>query len=135
MGQWHSRQTGGASMPTVLVIDDEVHIIKIIEYKLRAAGHTVISARDGIEGVERAKVERPDLILLDIMMPRMDGFQALEILKENPETQAIPVLMLTVKGREGDRRRGLRMGVVEYLTKPFSPSELLHRINAVLGIA
>ncbi|MFQ5883049.1 MAG: response regulator transcription factor [Candidatus Methylomirabilales bacterium] len=122
-------------MPTVLVIDDEVHIIKIIEYKLRAAGHTVISARDGIEGVERAKVERPDLILLDIMMPRMDGFQALEILKENPETQAIPVLMLTVKGREGDRRRGLRMGVVEYLTKPFSPSELLHRINAVLGIA
>lgn len=122
-------------MATILVIDDEVHIIKIIEYKLRGAGYTVISARDGLEGVEKAKTERPDLILLDIMMPRMDGFQALEALKKDPETEGIPVLMLTVKGREGDRQKGLQMGVVDYMIKPFSPNHLLNRVNAVLGVS
>lgn len=119
-------------MPKILVVDDEVHIQKIIDYKLRTAGYTVIAAADGLEGIEKAREERPDLILLDVMMPRMDGFQALEALKRDPSTKAIPVFMLTVKGKEMDRVRGLKMGVAAYITKPFSPNALLARIEETL---
>jgi len=119
-------------MPKILVVDDEVHIVKIIDYKLRTAGYTVIAATDGLEGLEKARVERPDLILLDVMMPRMDGFQALEALKRDPTTKAIPVFMLTVKGKEMDRLRGLQMGIAAYITKPFSPNALLARIDETL---
>ena len=119
-------------MPKILVVDDEVHILKIIDYKLRTAGYTVIAATDGLEGLEKARVERPDLILLDVMMPRMDGFQALEALKRDPSTKAIPVFMLTVKGKEMDRLRGLQMGIAAYITKPFSPNALLARIDETL---
>ncbi len=119
-------------MPKILVVDDEVHILKIIDYKLRTAGYTVIAATDGLEGLEKARVERPDLILLDVMMPRMDGFQALEALKRDPTTKAIPVFMLTVKGKEMDRLRGLQMGIAAYITKPFSPNALLARIDETL---
>ena len=119
-------------MPKILVVDDEVHILKIIDYKLRTAGYTVITAADGVEGVEKARAEQPDLILLDVMMPRMDGFQALEALKRDPATKAIPVFMLTVKGKEMDRLRGLQMGIAAYITKPFSPNALLARIDETL---
>jgi DNA-binding response OmpR family regulator len=119
-------------MPKILVVDDEVHILKIIDYKLRTAGYTVIAATDGLEGLEKARVEQPDLILLDVMMPRMDGFQALEALKRDPTTKAIPVFMLTVKGKEMDRLRGLQMGIAAYITKPFSPNALLARIDETL---
>lgn len=119
-------------MPKILVVDDEVHILKIIDYKLRTAGYTVIAAGDGVEGLEKARAEQPDLILLDVMMPRMDGFQALEALKRDPATKAIPVFMLTVKGKEMDRLRGLQMGVAAYITKPFSPNALLARIDETL---
>jgi len=119
-------------MPKILVVDDEIHILKIIDYKLRTAGYTVIVATDGLEGLEKARVERPDLILLDVMMPRMDGFQALEALKRDPTTKAIPVFMLTVKGKEMDRLRGLQMGIAAYITKPFSPNALLARIDETL---
>ena len=119
-------------MPKILVVDDEVHILKIIDYKLRTAGYTVITAADGVEGVEKARAERPDLILLDVMMPRMDGFQTLEALKQDSTTKAIPVFMLTVRGKEMDRLRGLQMGVAAYITKPFSPNALLARIEEAL---
>jgi DNA-binding response OmpR family regulator len=119
-------------MPKILVIDDEVHIQKIIDYKLRTAGYTVIAAADGLEGLEKARAEQPDLILLDVMMPRMDGFQALEALKRDPATKAIPIFMLTVKGKEMDRLRGQQQGVAAYITKPFSPNALLARIEETL---
>jgi DNA-binding response OmpR family regulator len=119
-------------MPKILVVDDEVHILKIIDYKLRTAGYTVITAADGVEGVEKARAEQPDLILLDVMMPRMDGFQTLETLKQDLATKAIPVFMLTVRGKEMDRLRGLQMGVAAYITKPFSPNALLARIEEAL---
>jgi DNA-binding response OmpR family regulator len=119
-------------MPKILVVDDEVHILKIIDYKLRTAGYTVITAADGVEGVEKARAEQPDLILLDVMMPRMDGFQTLEALKQDSATKAIPVFMLTVRGKEMDRLRGLQMGVAAYITKPFSPNALLARIEEAL---
>ncbi|MGH7361442.1 MAG: response regulator, partial [Candidatus Methylomirabilales bacterium] len=82
-------------MPKILVVDDEVHILKIIDYKLRTAGYTVITAADGVEGVEKARAERPDLILLDVMMPGMDGFEVCEQLRKNVRTAFTPILMLT----------------------------------------
>ena len=108
-------------MPKILVVDD----------KLRGAGYTVISAKDGVEALEKARVERPDLILLDIMMPRLDGFETLEALKKDPDTQGIPVFMLTVRGRVADRKRGQELGIADYITKPFSPTKLLAKIDGV----
>jgi len=119
-------------MAKVLVVDDEVHIIKIIDYKLRAAGHMVVSARDGQEALERARGEKPDLILLDVMMPKMDGFETLVRLRRDPETSSTPIFMLTVKGKEVDRAKGMELGADDYITKPFSPSKLLARIEEVL---
>lgn len=118
-------------MPKILVVDDELHIIKILDYKLRGAGYTVISAKDGVEALEKAKKERPDLILLDVMMPRLDGFETLEALKKDPDTQGIPVFMLTVRGRAADRTRGQELGIADYITKPFSPTTLLAKIEGV----
>lgn len=118
-------------MPKILVVDDELHIIKILDYKLRGAGYTVISARDGLEAIEKAKSEKPDLILLDVMMPRLDGFGTLEELKKDPKTRRIPVFMLTVRGRAVDRVRGQELGIIEYITKPFSPTKLLAKIDEV----
>ncbi len=119
-------------MPKVLIVDDETHIIKIIAYKLRGAGYDVASAADGVEALELVRADRPDLILLDVMMPRMDGFQALEALKGDPATRDIPVFLLTVKSREVDRQRGWQLGCDDYITKPFSPHKLLERIEQAL---
>ncbi len=116
-------------MPKILVVDDEVHIIKIVEHKLRGAGYRVVAAADGIEAVERAREEKPDLILLDVMMPRQDGFQTVERLKSDATTRGIPIVMLTVRGKEIDQRRGREMGVLDYITKPFSPRQLLNRVD------
>ncbi|HEY7678582.1 MAG TPA: response regulator [Candidatus Methylomirabilis sp.] len=119
-------------MPKVLIVDDEIHIVKIIAYKLRGAGYDVASAADGVEALEAVRADRPDLILLDIMMPRMDGYQTLETLKGDPATRDIPVFLLTVKSREADRQRGWQLGCDDYITKPFSPAKLLERIDQTL---
>ncbi len=119
-------------MPKVLIVDDELHIVKIIAYKLRGAGYDVTSAGDGMEALQAVQADRPDLILLDIMMPRMDGYQALETLKGDPATRDIPVFMLTVKNKEADLQRGWRLGCDDYITKPFSPGKLLERIDQTL---
>ena len=119
-------------MPKILVVDDEIHIIKIIAYKMRSAGYEVVSARDGVEALEQVRAGRPDLILLDVMMPRMDGFQTLEALRADPATRDIPVFLLTVKSKEADRQRGFQLGADDYLTKPFSPNKLLERVDQAL---
>jgi len=116
-------------MPKILIVDDEVHIIKIVEHKLRGAGYGVIAAADGIEALEKAREEKPDLILLDVMMPRQDGFHTVARLKGDPTTRGIPIVMLTVRGKEIDQRRGREMGVLDYITKPFSPRQLLDRVD------
>ena len=116
-------------MSKILIVDDEVHILKIVEYKLRGAGYVVVSATDGIEAMEKAREEKPDLILLDVMMPRQDGFRTVEQLKGDPVTQGIPIVMLTVRGKEIDQQRGREMGVIDYITKPFSPRQLLGRVD------
>jgi two-component system, OmpR family, KDP operon response regulator KdpE len=114
---------------TVLVVDDEARIIDFIHMNLELEGFRVLEAANGNEALERLKEDLPDLIILDVMMPEMDGF---ETLKHIREVSTVPVIMLTVRQEEGDRIRGLDLGADDYITKPFSPRELLSRTKALL---
>lgn len=116
----------------ILAVDDEADILKLLQYNLANAGFEFISAADGPEALELAASVMPDLIILDLMLPNMDGNEVLKKLKANPDTSAIPVLMLTAKGEEIDRVLGLELGADDYIVKPFSPRELVLRIKAVL---
>ena len=116
----------------ILIVDDENDILTLLEYNLQKAGFHVISAQDGPEAVNAAKKERPDLIILDIMLPSMEGTEVCKILKGNEATRHIPVIMLTAKGEEVDRIVGFELGADDYIIKPFSPRELVLRVKAVL---
>ena len=109
----------------VLTVDDENHIRRLVEVNLQRAGYRVSAACDGVEALERIRVERPDMIVLDVMMPRLDGFELLRRLKADVDTATIPVLMLTAKAQDADIFRGWASGVDAYLTKPFNPLELV----------
>ena len=119
-------------MPTrVLAVDDEADVLRLIQVKLQKAGFEVLTARDGEEGVQVAVAEHPDVVLMDVMMPRMDGYTAVGRIKE--EMQPAPIiLMLTAKGQEDDIVRGLAGGAEDYIIKPFAPRELIARINVAL---
>ncbi|MFQ5442116.1 MAG: response regulator [Thermodesulfobacteriota bacterium] len=116
----------------ILIVDDEADILNLLEYNLKKAGFGVISAKDGPEAIEAARHEKPALVLLDIMLPAMDGTEVLKRLKADERTGNIPVMMLTAKGEEVDRIVGFELGAEDYITKPFSPRELLLRVKAVL---
>ena len=116
----------------ILVVDDEADILNLLDYNLRKAGFRVFTAKDGPEALELAEKSLPDLILLDIMLPDMDGLEVLRRLKAGPATCAVPVIMLTAKGEEVDRVVGFELGAEDYITKPFSPRELTLRAKAVL---
>ncbi|MBC8366589.1 response regulator [bacterium] len=118
----------------VLVVDDEVYILHILDFSLGAEGFDVITAADGEQALARARSERPDLIVMDIMMPRLDGYETCKRLKSDPATKDIPVLLLTARGREEDRKRGMEAGANDYMTKPFSPNKLIGRVSEMLGI-
>ncbi len=118
----------------VLVVDDEVYILHILDFSLGAEGFDVITAADGEQALARARSERPDLIVMDIMMPRLDGYETCRRLKGDPSTKEIPVLLLTARGREEDRKRGMEAGADDYMTKPFSPNKLIGRVSEMLGI-
>ena len=118
----------------VLVVDDEVYILHILDFSLGAEGYEVITAADGEQALEKAISEKPDLIILDIMMPKMDGYETCKKIKQQPETKHIPVLLLTAKGRDIDRQRGFDSGADDYITKPFSPNKLIGRVQEILGI-
>ena len=120
-------------MARILVAEDEPYILNMLEFKLKSLGHEVIGAEDGGEALEIASKEKPDLVLLDIMMPVMDGFQVLRKLKSQEETKDIPVIMLTAKVQEKDIVTGLEAGAADYVTKPFSFAELIARINRALS--
>jgi DNA-binding response OmpR family regulator len=126
---------GDNSKRKILVVDDERYILHILDFSLGAEGYEVITAGDGEQAVERTKVDHPDLIVMDIMMPKMDGFEACKQIKSDPDTKDIPVIMLTAKGRDIDRKRGIDAGADEYLTKPFSPAKLIERVQTVLHIS
>ena len=123
-----------AAMPQrrVLVIEDEEDIQILLEYNLRADGYDVLQATDGEEGLMQAIEYEPSLILLDWMLPLLSGIEVLRQLRSRAETRDIPVIMLTAKGEEADRLRGLDGGADDYITKPFSPAELLARVRALL---
>ena len=106
---------------TVLVIEDEEHIRMVVEYNLRLDGFEVYLAEDGPAGLKLARQIRPEVILLDWMMPEMDGLEVLAELKHDKETEHIPVVMLTARGMDGDMERAFEMGVNDYITKPFNP--------------
>ncbi len=118
----------------ILVVDDEVYILHILDFSLGAEGFDVITATDGEEALAKAQREKPDLIVMDVMMPRLDGYETCRRLKSDPSTKDIPVLLLTARGREEDRRLGLESGANDYITKPFSPNKLIDRVSDLLGI-
>jgi len=119
-------------MKSVLMIEDEKDIVDLVEYHLKQSGFSVTSALDGSTGLERARKKKPDLIILDLMLPGMDGKDICRSLKSNPLTQSIPILMLTAKAEETDRLIGFELGADDYVTKPFSPKELVLRVKAIL---
>jgi two-component system alkaline phosphatase synthesis response regulator PhoP len=115
----------------ILAVDDERHIVRLVEVNLQRAGYDVVTAFDGREALEKVQSERPDLIVLDVMMPYMDGFEVLKRLKQDPVTAQIPVIMLTAKAQDADVFRGWQSGVDCYLTKPFNPMELLTFVKRI----
>jgi two-component system alkaline phosphatase synthesis response regulator PhoP len=115
----------------VLAVDDEPDVLRLVENKLKKAGFEVLTARDGEEGLNRAVVERPDVVLLDVMMPKMDGFTAARKIKEQMQPAPL-IIMLTAKGQESDVVQGLTGGADDYIIKPFAPRELIARINVAL---
>jgi two-component system, OmpR family, phosphate regulon response regulator PhoB len=120
-------------MPTILIVDDEEDIRDLISMNLhREKDYTVIEAADGLEALTAAKEQSPDLIVLDLMLPGMDGLNVCKNLKEGTKTKSIPVIMLTAKGRLEERIDGLALGADDYLSKPFSPKELMLRIRNLL---
>ncbi len=120
------------SADRVLVVDDEADIVALVAFHLAKAGFKVSTATDGAEAFEQAKRELPSLIVLDLMLPGLSGFDVLEALRRNEPTRGIGVLMLTARNEEPDRLRGLSLGADDYLTKPFSPAELVLRVQAIL---
>lgn len=115
--------------PKILVVDDDVNAVQIIAVNLRYEGMEVIEAYDGEEALEKVEVEKPDLILLDIMMPTLDGIEVCRRLKRNPSTADIPIIMLTAKTMDEDMLAGWEAGADDYLTKPFNPLGLTQRVK------
>ena len=117
----------------ILVVDDEIYIVHILDFSLGMEGYEVLTALDGEQALEKARLEHPDLIVLDIMMPKLDGYETCKILKSDESTRNIPVILLSAKGRNVDQKVGFEAGADDYITKPFSPRKLVERINAILG--
>jgi two-component system alkaline phosphatase synthesis response regulator PhoP len=117
---------------SVLVVDDEKSIVEAVRYNLEKEGFRVLVAHDGVRAVELARREQPDLVLLDWMLPELDGLEVCKALKQDERTKTIPIILLTVKSHEADKVLGLEMGADDYVTKPFSPRELVARVRAVL---
>ena len=119
----------------VLVVDDELPIVEAVAYNLRKEGYEALTAFDAEQGLKIARTQRPDLIILDVMMPGPDGFRVLEILKSDPETAGMPVIMLTARGTYDDIRHGWQTGNDNYLTKPFNPLDLRTVVRRTLDAA
>ena len=118
--------------PKILVVDDEPDAVELIQFNLKANGCDVITAADGEEALEKARSVLPNLIVLDIMLPEVDGMEVCKILRRDPRTSGIPIIMLTAKAAEIDRVLGLELGADDYVTKPFSPRELVLRVKRLL---
>jgi CheY-like chemotaxis protein len=117
----------------ILVVDDEPTLVRLMEFILAKHGHKMLVATNGAEALDVIRNERPDLILLDIMMPRIDGYEVAKTVRADPELCTIPIVMLSAKAQDQDIRRGLEVGVDEYITKPFAPEQLVHIVNEYLA--
>ena len=118
--------------PKILVVDDEPEAVELVEFNLKQAGFDVTTAADGAEALKKARAVSPALILLDLMLPEIDGLEVCKLLRRDPATAGIPIIMLTAKAAEIDRVLGLELGADDYVTKPFSPRELVLRIRKIL---
>ncbi len=116
----------------ILVVDDEIYIVHILEFTLTMEGYEVVTASDGEEALRRIEQDRPDLLVLDIMMPKLDGYEVCRRLREDEELRNLPVILLSAKGRPIDRETGLEVGADDYIVKPFSPRRLLEKIRDLL---
>jgi two-component system alkaline phosphatase synthesis response regulator PhoP len=118
----------------ILAVDDEPELTDLMQYHLLRAGHTVTTAANGWEALDCIRRERPDLILLDLMLPDLDGFGVCEILRRDPRTATIPIIIVSAWASDDSRNLGLELGALDYLTKPFSPPELVARVNQLLHL-
>src|SRR5437899_12775806 len=116
----------------ILIIEDERDVVDLLTISLRKAGYTISTATDGAAGLQKARSEKPAFVILDLMLPRMPGLEICKILKSDPATRQIPIMMLTAKAEEIDRIVGLEFGADDYVTKPFSPREVVLRIRAIM---
>jgi DNA-binding response OmpR family regulator len=120
------------SRPTVLLVEDNPGISRLVEFKLTHENMNVVIATNGVDGLAKARELMPDLILLDVMLPGIGGFEVLQAIRDDAATQALKVIMLTSKNREEDLQRGFSLGVLEYISKPFKLGELMMRIDRAL---
>lgn len=125
--------TDSDSTPTILVADDEEDLRELVAYRLTRSGYNVIGAEDGQEAFELAAERTPDLMILDVMMPKLDGYELTRRVRAEAALRSIPVILLTARSQESDIDRGFEVGADDYLKKPFNPDELVARVRAVLG--
>jgi len=117
----------------ILITDDEANILLSLEFLMKQAGYEVDTANDGDEALAAIERNRPDLVLLDVMMPRKNGYEVCEAVRSNPENNGITIVMLTAKGRDIEREKGLSLGADDYITKPFSTQEVTSKVRELLG--
>ncbi|TEB14387.1 Alkaline phosphatase synthesis transcriptional regulatory protein PhoP [Pelotomaculum sp. FP] len=119
-------------LPLILVVDDETNILELLKFNLAKNGYQVVGLTNGLDAIKFMEKDKPDLIILDIMLPHMDGYEVLRILRADPETIGIPIIMLSAKDEEIDKVLGLELGADDYVTKPFSPREMVARVKSNL---
>jgi DNA-binding response OmpR family regulator len=119
--------------PVILAADDDEDILELVTFRLERSGYTVLQARDGEEAFQLAKEKKPDLAVLDVMMPKMDGFELTRRLRAEETTSRIPIILLTARAQDADLQQGFDAGADDYIRKPFSPQELRARVQSILG--
>jgi len=117
----------------ILVVEDDPASLRLTQYLLEHKGYEVITAQNGLEGLKKARGEAPDLVMLDVMLPGIDGFDICYHLRAEPKTAKLPIIMLSAKAREVDRDAGIKVGVDAYITKPASPADILSKVEDLLG--
>jgi len=117
----------------ILIVDDKREVVELVTATLEGEGYQIISASDGREALEKIGKEKPDLVLLDVVMPKMNGLEVLAKVKKDPQTKDVPIIMLTAKGQQLDKDKGMRLGAEDYIIKPFSPSHLLRKIEEIMA--
>jgi DNA-binding response OmpR family regulator len=121
------------SSKKILIVDDEVQLVEMVKLRLEANGYSVITACDGQEGLDKARIEKPDLIILDLMLPKIDGYKVCRMLKFDEKYKNIPIILFTARAQQEDEKLGKEVGADAYITKPFEPQVLLDKIKALIS--